>query len=143
MHNVQRSLSSLQVRDSTMEKMVTLVSCLLLVVGVVSAQTVPTTSSERLLPQWATGIIAVAGFLFLCFFVLLLKKAWFEDPSRKRNSADRMKETEFALSSNSKIDVDRRDSATVYATTLDFRSNGRNAYDNLAIDMAEEKITNM
>uniref|UniRef100_A0A8C2WGL5 Uncharacterized protein n=1 Tax=Cyclopterus lumpus TaxID=8103 RepID=A0A8C2WGL5_CYCLU len=39
-------------------------------------------TSERLLPQWLTGIIAVAGFLFLTFVGLLVKKAWCEEPSR-------------------------------------------------------------
>lgn len=38
--------------------------------------------SERLLPQWLTGIIAVSIFLFLSFVVFLVKKAWCEEPSR-------------------------------------------------------------
>lgn len=35
-----------------------------------------TDHAERALPQWLTGIIAVAGFLFLGFIVFLVNKAW-------------------------------------------------------------------
>uniref|UniRef100_A0A3B4G6L7 Uncharacterized protein n=1 Tax=Pundamilia nyererei TaxID=303518 RepID=A0A3B4G6L7_9CICH len=42
----------------------------------------PTNTNERALPQWLTGIIAVCGFLFLAFVVILAKKAWCENPSR-------------------------------------------------------------
>uniref|UniRef100_A0A3Q3FH55 Uncharacterized protein n=1 Tax=Labrus bergylta TaxID=56723 RepID=A0A3Q3FH55_9LABR len=38
--------------------------------------------SERLLPQWLTGIIALVGFLFLTFVVFLMKKAWCDESGR-------------------------------------------------------------
>lgn len=44
--------------------------------------------SERLLPQWATGLIAVAGFLFLSVVGLLVKKAWCEEPKRSVRNKD-------------------------------------------------------
>ncbi|KAI3369161.1 hypothetical protein L3Q82_026114 [Scortum barcoo] len=44
--------------------------------------------NERPLPQWLTGIIAVAGFLFLVFVTMLVKKAWCEDHSRKETTVE-------------------------------------------------------
>uniref|UniRef100_A0A672Q476 Uncharacterized protein n=1 Tax=Sinocyclocheilus grahami TaxID=75366 RepID=A0A672Q476_SINGR len=37
--------------------------------------------SEQALPNWFTGIIAIAVFLFLIFVVFLVNKAWCETPS--------------------------------------------------------------
>uniref|UniRef100_A0A3B3UEY8 Uncharacterized protein n=1 Tax=Poecilia latipinna TaxID=48699 RepID=A0A3B3UEY8_9TELE len=34
--------------------------------------------SERLLPQWLTGIVAVCSFLLLTFIAALVKKVWCE-----------------------------------------------------------------
>uniref|UniRef100_A0A8C9ZPB3 Uncharacterized protein n=1 Tax=Sander lucioperca TaxID=283035 RepID=A0A8C9ZPB3_SANLU len=53
-----------------MGKLCELISCLLLSVSVVTAQT----GTEPLLRQGLTGLIAVAGFLFLTFVVFLVKK---------------------------------------------------------------------
>ncbi|XP_038153226.1 PDZK1-interacting protein 1 [Cyprinodon tularosa] len=57
-----------------------LTSCLLLLVGAVTAQTAPSTHFERALPQWLTGIVAVCGFLVLTFMAFLVKKVWCENP---------------------------------------------------------------
>ncbi|KAM3876285.1 PDZK1-interacting protein 1 [Diretmus argenteus] len=54
----------------------------LLTVGVVMAQTVQS-DNQRLLPQWLTGIIAVAAFLFLAFVAVVVNKAWCEHSSRE------------------------------------------------------------
>uniref|UniRef100_A0A669CXC2 Uncharacterized protein n=1 Tax=Oreochromis niloticus TaxID=8128 RepID=A0A669CXC2_ORENI len=48
----------------------------------------PTNTNERALPQWLTGIIAVCGFLFLAFVVVLAKKAWCENPSRQNSDCE-------------------------------------------------------
>uniref|UniRef100_A0A3Q1F1B4 Uncharacterized protein n=1 Tax=Acanthochromis polyacanthus TaxID=80966 RepID=A0A3Q1F1B4_9TELE len=98
-----------------MERTATLVCCLLLVVGGVTAQT---GSPARLLPQWGVGLLAVAGFLFLSFVVLLVKKAWFENPNRSVSVPNVL-----FFSSVIKADV--------------------NTYDNLVIDISEEKLTAM
>lgn len=136
-----------------MEKMATLVSCLLLVVGVVTAQTAAPTQTNRPLPQWLTGMIAVSGFLFLSFVVLLVKKAWCEDPNRGRNSAESVRENEFVMSDTFETDlgVNRRndikpeqENEPYYATSRNLRSKDDvNAYDNLVIDISEEKVTSM
>uniref|UniRef100_A0A3B5KA63 Uncharacterized protein n=1 Tax=Takifugu rubripes TaxID=31033 RepID=A0A3B5KA63_TAKRU len=39
--------------------------------------------AERALPQWLTGIIAVAGFLLLAFVALLVNRAWCGKSSSK------------------------------------------------------------
>ncbi|XP_051803320.1 PDZK1-interacting protein 1 [Acanthochromis polyacanthus] len=114
-----------------MERTATLVCCLLLVVGGVTAQT---GSPARLLPQWGVGLLAVAGFLFLSFVVLLVKKAWFENPNRRRrNSVDSsVRPNDFAM--NDTFTTDLRDSR-IKADV--------NTYDNLVIDISEEKLTAM
>lgn len=135
-----------------MEKMATLVSCLLLVVGVVTAQTGPT-QTNRPLPQWLTGIIAVCGFLFLSFVALLVKKAWCEDPNRRRSSAVAVQENDFVMSNTIKTDLDvnrrsdmklEQEDVSPYAMSRNFRSKDDvNAYDNPVIDISEERVTSM
>ncbi|XP_060933801.1 PDZK1-interacting protein 1 [Limanda limanda] len=71
-----------------MDKVSQMISCLLLIVGAATAQTDQKLSAERLLPQWLTGIIAVAAFLFLAFVALLVKKAWFERSRGTRSEGE-------------------------------------------------------
>ncbi|XP_039985289.1 PDZK1-interacting protein 1 [Xiphias gladius] len=109
------------------------ISCLLLIVGAVNAQTAQTQASERLLPQWLTGIIAVIAFLFLTFVGFLVKKAWCES-GRGKTSVETVREDEFVMA-DSKI----------YQTSLDaVRSkDDTKAYDNLAIDSTDDHVTAM
>uniref|UniRef100_A0A3Q3W083 Small integral membrane protein 24 n=1 Tax=Mola mola TaxID=94237 RepID=A0A3Q3W083_MOLML len=44
--------------------------------------------TERVLPQWLTGITAVAIFLFLAFVTFLVNKAWCGSPSRSVTRTD-------------------------------------------------------
>ncbi|XP_037530359.1 PDZK1-interacting protein 1 [Nematolebias whitei] len=53
---------------------------LLLLIGTVMAQSA-SAYSERLLPQWLTGIIAVSSFLILTFIGFMVKKMWCEKSS--------------------------------------------------------------
>ncbi|XP_030584038.1 PDZK1-interacting protein 1 isoform X2 [Archocentrus centrarchus] len=118
-----------------------LASCLLLAVGAVTAQTEPSHTNERPLPQWLTGIIAISGFLFLAFVAILVKKAWCEKPYR--SSIEEERENEFVNSNNYGTHlsaISKRNSAdavneNAYETSLDaFRSkDAPHAYDNLAI----------
>nr|XP_004557066.2 small integral membrane protein 24 isoform X1 [Maylandia zebra] len=127
-----------------------LTSCLLLAVGTVTAQTEPTNTNERALPQWLTGIIAVCGFLFLAFVVVLAKKAWCENPS-SRTSIEDVRERDI-ISSNlydMRLSSIRRKSTesgneNTYETNLDaFRSkDAPNAFNNLAADI-NGKTTSM
>uniref|UniRef100_A0A3B4VEI2 PDZK1-interacting protein 1-like n=1 Tax=Seriola dumerili TaxID=41447 RepID=A0A3B4VEI2_SERDU len=100
------------------------ISCLLLIAGAVTAQT---GINERLLPQWLTGIIAVAAFLFLTFVSFLVKKAWCEESSRSVRlisfSDFREKPLCVCLLIRSKEDM--------------------NAYENLVIDSTTDKVTAM
>ncbi|XP_061594103.1 PDZK1-interacting protein 1 [Cololabis saira] len=61
---------------------------LLLAVGTVMAQMDVRNTSERLLPQWLTGIIAVTCFLILTFIGFLVKKMWCDKSNGKMNSGD-------------------------------------------------------
>ncbi|KAK2835074.1 hypothetical protein Q5P01_015558 [Channa striata] len=118
-----------------MEKLAALVSCWLLVVGAVTAQTAQTQISERPLPQWLTGIIAVTGFLFLTFVGFLVKKAWCEESSRSRGGKieDSGTNTDFVISNGNP-----------YETGLDMvRSKEDNdAYD-VVSDNLVDKVTAM
>ncbi|XP_071342722.1 PDZK1-interacting protein 1 [Trachinotus anak] len=116
-----------------MGKLSTVISCLLLIVGAVTAQTAQTQASERVLPQWLTGIIAVVGFLFLTFVVFLVKKAWFEKPSRGVTSLD-SEMNEFSMTNDN-----------TYETTLSIvrSKEAMNTYDTLVIDSTHEKATAM
>ncbi|KAM7409408.1 hypothetical protein PAMA_001068 [Pampus argenteus] len=107
-----------------MEKLSAVIFCLFLTVRAATAQTA---QSERL-PQWLTGIIAVIGFLFLCFVGLLVKKAWCEEPSRREATVGRVNESEL----------------NIYDTDIDgIRSKEDiHTYDNLVID-SSSKVTAM
>ncbi|XP_035863542.1 PDZK1-interacting protein 1 isoform X2 [Sander lucioperca] len=114
-----------------MGKLCELISCLLLSVSVVTAQTAQTGTSERLLPQWLTGLIAVTGFLFLTFVVLLVQKAWCEEPITRKSAVESVR----------RDDVD----GNAYETSLDMvrSKEDENAYENLAMDGPEDKVTSM
>ncbi|XP_062306674.1 PDZK1-interacting protein 1 [Osmerus eperlanus] len=101
---------------------------LMLTLGVVTAQT----AEGRALPQWLTGFIAVAGFLFLVFVTFLVNKAW----------CDRSKEMRAEP-------VMVEDHATTNGATYDTSLNvlrsaeHEGAYENLALDHREDKVTVM
>ncbi|XP_028258997.1 small integral membrane protein 24 [Parambassis ranga] len=132
-----------------MENLSALTSCLLLAVGVVMAQSALPQTSERLLPQWLTGLIAVSGFLFLAFVSFLVKKAWCEQSSRRRSSV------EVAVSTTNQMDLDpirrknskesARDMSNTYETSVDvlWSKDNMSAYSNLAADTAEDRATAM
>ncbi|KAG7217547.1 hypothetical protein INR49_021383 [Caranx melampygus] len=117
-----------------MEKLSAMISCLLLIVGAVNAQTDPRKVSERPLPQWLTGLIAVAGFLFLTFAGFLVKKAWCERSSRGEASVESQRENEFAMTNGN-----------AYETRLEMvrSKEATNAYDNLVIDTTDDRVTSM
>ncbi|XP_026178911.1 PDZK1-interacting protein 1 isoform X2 [Mastacembelus armatus] len=110
------------------------ISSLLMMVGAVMAQTAQTNVSERLLPQWLTGIIAVVAFLFLTFVSFLVKKAWCDESSGGRSAAKAEGVNECATSNENSYEI-----------SLDMvrsKDNG-NVYDNPAIDTTDEKLTAM
>ncbi|XP_056893469.1 uncharacterized protein LOC130528303 isoform X2 [Takifugu flavidus] len=97
--------------------------------GTVAAQTGTAqtggSQAERALPQWLTGIIAVAGFLLLAFVALLVNRAW------------------CGKSSYKDVESDERRSEATYDTSLNTLSKGiDNAYANVAFS-ADEKVTAM
>uniref|UniRef100_A0AAQ5Y7P9 Uncharacterized protein n=1 Tax=Amphiprion ocellaris TaxID=80972 RepID=A0AAQ5Y7P9_AMPOC len=59
----------------------------------------PPVPNNRPLPQWGVGLIAVSGFLFLSFVVLLVKKAW------TRNGVESVRGNDFVMSNTFKTDV--------------------------------------
>ncbi|KAG7277520.1 hypothetical protein CRUP_030682 [Coryphaenoides rupestris] len=82
---------------------------------------------QRLLPQWLTGLLAVAGFLFLSFVAFLVNKAWLvpsDDPEMAGRNEGK-KEGDFSSSNGGQ-----------YNTILDrVRSvEHENAYENLGVD---------
>ncbi|XP_056893479.1 uncharacterized protein LOC130528303 isoform X11 [Takifugu flavidus] len=93
--------------------------------GTVAAQT-GGSQAERALPQWLTGIIAVAGFLLLAFVALLVNRAW------------------CGKSSYKDVESDERRSEATYDTSLNTLSSKGidNAYANVAFS-ADEKVTAM
>ncbi|KAG5850926.1 PDZK1-interacting protein 1 [Anguilla rostrata] len=103
---------------------------LLLTVKTVSAQE----AAVRALPNWLTGIIAVVVFLFLVFVAFLVNRAWCEN-SREESKAVPVKTDEDYTMKN----------GTHYDTALDMvrTSEHENAYENMAIQNAEERITVM
>ncbi|XP_010782009.1 PDZK1-interacting protein 1 [Notothenia coriiceps] len=70
-------MEGVRAKGPAMGKVCAAVCCLLLSVAAVAAQTA---QSDRALPQWLTGIMALCGFLFLSFVGFLVKKAWCEEP---------------------------------------------------------------
>ncbi|XP_069578499.1 PDZK1-interacting protein 1 [Brachyistius frenatus] len=111
-----------------MDKLSSLTSCLLLAVAMVTAQTAVSPSSERQLPQWLTGIIAVSCFLFLTFVGFLVKKGWCEESSRSSVESERK---------------DQPDMSDTHKTHLNsFRcKDNTNVYETLVIDSTEDKTT--
>ncbi|XDV22486.1 hypothetical protein PO909_027371 [Leuciscus waleckii] len=63
-----------------MGKPVAVLHWLLLTLGLAAAQAALLEKAEQTLPNWLTGIIAVAVFLFLIFIAFLVNKAWCETP---------------------------------------------------------------
>ncbi|XP_045898994.1 PDZK1-interacting protein 1 isoform X2 [Micropterus dolomieu] len=124
-----------------MAKLCAVISSLLLTVGVVAAQTDQTQISERLLPQWLTGIIAVSIFLFLSFVVFLVKKAWCEEPSRRKVSVVSDKDNDYAMTIENAYETN----GNAYETSLDMvrSKENTNAYNNLVIDSTDDKVTSM
>ncbi|XP_038555353.1 proximal tubules-expressed gene protein-like [Micropterus salmoides] len=124
-----------------MAKLCAVISSLLLTVGVVAAQTDQTQISERLLPQWLTGIIAVSIFLFLSFVVFLVKKAWCEEPSRRKVSVVSDKDNDYAMTIENAYETNEN----AYETSLDMvrSKENTNAYNNLVIDSTDDKVTSM
>ncbi|XP_076583289.1 PDZK1-interacting protein 1 [Chaetodon auriga] len=118
-----------------MEKRRAVTSSLLLTVAAVSAQTAQTQISERLLPQWLTGIIAVSIFLFLAFVSFLVKKAWCEGPSRRRSTVEEPERDHELVMTN----------GNPYSTTLDVvrSKDDINAYNNLVIESTDDRVTPM
>ncbi|XP_068447287.1 PDZK1-interacting protein 1 isoform X2 [Clinocottus analis] len=141
-----------------MEKLCAVISCLLLSVGTATAQEAQL-QSERLLPQWLTGIIAVAGFLFLTFVTLLVKKAWCEEPSRKKTTMEFVGRDDYVNNNPYENNLDMvREKTTkelpevkeyVNENTNHLRldmvrsKDNMNAYDNLVLDGTEDKVTAM
>uniref|UniRef100_A0A3P8UGI9 FXYD domain-containing ion transport regulator n=1 Tax=Cynoglossus semilaevis TaxID=244447 RepID=A0A3P8UGI9_CYNSE len=100
-----------------MEKLTALTSCLLLMVGGSTAQS----------GKWATGLIAVAGFLFLSVVGLLVKKAWCEEPKRSGPG--------FYLCPCH--------SSTRCVSCICSDKEDQNAFNNLAMDNTFDKVTSM
>ncbi|KAM9762641.1 PDZK1-interacting protein 1 [Menidia menidia] len=141
-----------------MGKLSVLLSRLLLLGGAM-AQTALPGSGQRLLPQWLTGIIAVVCFLLLTFIAFLVKKVWCEDPSRRRGSAESVKENEYATRDpyDTQLEAMRKRGSTesdkgqnqvcwdTYDTGLDGPRNkdSRNVYTNMGVDSSEERVTPM
>lgn len=101
----------------------------LLMAETVSAQE----AVARALPNWLTGIIAVAVFLFLVFVGFLVNKAWFGD--RQESKAVPVPSTEDYAMTNGKH----------YDTSLDMvrTADHEHAYANVVIQNTEDKITAM
>ncbi|XP_011616994.1 PDZK1-interacting protein 1 isoform X7 [Takifugu rubripes] len=122
--DASRLQSSGSSSESTMKNRAE-ICCLLLMVAAVAAQT-ERSQAERALPQWLTGIIAVAGFLLLAFVALLVNRAW------------------CGKSSYKDVESDERRSEATYDTSLNTLSSKGidNAYANVAFS-ADEKVTAM
>ncbi|AWP10487.1 putative NACHT and WD repeat domain-containing protein 1 [Scophthalmus maximus] len=90
--------------------------------------------SERLLPQWLTGVIALSCFLFLTFVGVLVKKAWCGESSRGRTSGETGRGSESVMTNGN-----------TYDTVLDMvrSKDDTNAYENLVIDSSDDKVTTM
>ncbi|TDH09015.1 hypothetical protein EPR50_G00103580 [Perca flavescens] len=113
-----------------MGKLCALISCVLLSVAAVTAQTAQTGTTERLLPQWLTGIIAVAGFLFLAFVVLLVQKAWCDEPITMKSTVESVRQDDVDGNAYEVLDMVRS-------------KDDKNAYENLAMDGPEDNVTSI
>ncbi|XP_029988432.1 PDZK1-interacting protein 1 [Sphaeramia orbicularis] len=116
-----------------MVKLLSVVSCLLMTAEAAAAQSGPSAGGQRLLPQWLTGLIAVAVFLFLAFVTFLVKRAWCDESSRR--SPVETETPNEPVSNN----------GNVYDTRLSTvrSSEDANAYENLVIDSSDDKVTAM
>ncbi|KAM9461469.1 PDZK1-interacting protein 1 [Clarias gariepinus] len=101
--------------------------CLLLMLGTVTAQA---ESVGRALPNWLTGIIAVAVFLFLVFIAFLVNKAWCEDSSQEEKVNGTA--NEYAMTNGSNINLDSVRSHEHF-----------DAYENVIVHKSEENLTAM
>ncbi|KAK3533129.1 hypothetical protein QTP70_008805 [Hemibagrus guttatus] len=110
-----------------MGKAVRVLYCLLLMLEVVTAQA---GSVERALPNWLTGIIAVAVFLFLVFIAFVVNKAWCKDSSQEDKAS--VTTSEYAMTNGSNTHLDSVRSDEHY-----------NAYENGIFDKPEETVTVM
>ncbi|XP_026200630.1 PDZK1-interacting protein 1 [Anabas testudineus] len=117
-----------------MRKLSAVISCWSLIVGAVMAQTDQAQTSDRLLPQWLTGIIAVSGFLFLTFVGFLVKKAWCEESSRGNTTVESERENQSVMTNGNTMET----SLEMVRSKEDV-----NTYDNLVIDSSEDKVTAM
>ncbi|XP_072517205.1 PDZK1-interacting protein 1, partial [Salminus brasiliensis] len=83
--------------------------------------------AERALPNWLTGIIAVAVFLFLVFIAFLVNKAWCETPSQELKAE--VTSTEYTMTNGLN-----------YSTNLDpvRSSDHHEAYENVIIHKTED-----
>ncbi|XP_077082494.1 PDZK1-interacting protein 1 [Siphateles boraxobius] len=111
-----------------MGKPVAVLYWLLLTLGLAAAQA---EKAEQTLPNWLTGIIAVAVFLFLIFIAFLVNKAWCETPSKSEAAVP----NEYAMTNGS----------PTYETSLDAvrSSDEPNAYESVIIHQTDEKVTAM
>lgn len=108
-----------------MEKVHVVVSCLLLTVAGVTAQT---DRGGRLMPQWLSGLIATSLFLLLTFLIFVVKRLWCEKPSR-RSDDESVRENELVMT-NGGPDVNRTKEEL-------------NTYDNLVFDSSDSTVTPM
>ncbi|CAM4656988.1 unnamed protein product [Leuciscus chuanchicus] len=110
-----------------MGKPVAVLHWLLLTLGLAAAQA---EKAEQTLPNWLTGIIAVAVFLFLIFIAFLVNKAWCETPSK----SEAVVPNEYAMTNGS-----------TYETSLDAvrSSDAPNVYESVIVHQTDEKVTAM
>lgn len=110
-----------------MGKSVVVLIWLLVLLETASAQA---ENAERALPNWLTGIIAVAVFLFLVFIAFLVNKAWCETPSDSQEVKTEVTSNEYSMSNGTNLDSVRS-------------SEHYEAYENVIIHKTEEKVTVM
>ncbi|XP_052394366.1 PDZK1-interacting protein 1 [Carassius gibelio] len=112
-----------------MGKSFTVLHWLVLTLGLVAGQAEIPEKAEQALPNWLTGIIAVAVFLFLVFIAFLVNKAWCKTPSEAEAVP-----TEYAMTNGS-----------THETSLDAvrSSEDPKAYENVIVHQTDEKVTKM
>ncbi|KAK7136957.1 hypothetical protein R3I93_017129 [Phoxinus phoxinus] len=111
-----------------MGKLVAVLHWLLLTLGLAAAQT---EKAAQTLPNWLTGIIAVAVFLFLIFISFLVNKAWCETPSK----SEAVIPNEYTMTNGS----------STHETSLDAvrSSDEPNTYESVIVHQTDEKVTAM
>ncbi|TRY85581.1 hypothetical protein DNTS_010162 [Danionella cerebrum] len=110
-----------------MDKPVTVLLWVVLMLGFAAAQT---ESAEQAFPNWLTGLIAVAVFLFLVFVTFLVNKAWCNNSSDQEGVAP----NEYAMTNGS-----------THESSLNAlrSSDDPNPYENVIIHQTDEKVTVM